>query len=37
VIGVGIAVLSALNPGLPDFSWYNIPKPEKIPNELKLY
>jgi hypothetical protein len=23
--------------GLPDFSWYNIPKREKIPNSHKIY
>jgi hypothetical protein len=24
-------------PGLPDFSWYNIPKRGKIPNNHKIY
>jgi hypothetical protein len=23
--------------GLPDFSWYMIPKPKKVPNEHKKY
>jgi hypothetical protein len=25
----------AITAGLPDFSWYNIPKQEKIPNDRK--
>jgi hypothetical protein len=30
--------VTKINPGLPDFSWYMIPKPElNVPNEQKMY
>jgi hypothetical protein len=30
-------LIKRLNPGLPDFSWYNKPKRGKIPNYHKFY